>query len=472
MTTISKHDAKTGLREEPSSVHMETEKNLQDEKELTRRRFLRTAASMAAGLSIGVAAWTNRSYILLRFLPRMKDRYDDSRKFASKSIRSVRKIMYSPQEISFCTGKNPNIVLISIDTLRGDYFSPEHMPKTYEWALRNALIYQNAYSNDTWTLPSHLSILSGFLPHEHDVNRFHMKIPPSIPMIQEKLKDSGYYTYGFTNSGMVGEEFGFARGFDTWFEFFEPNQNFSSTLLEPLEKSKQILTKATVPFFAFVHTYYVHEYYLESFVLPKETTSDKKLADYRNGEIRRIPTLPDRKKYVRDRYAGTVRKFDAHLCEYVQWLAATFSNDLVIILTSDHGENLFDSMDMYGHGFPPIMNQIHVPLFIYGCEPEIRREPISLLNLPEVIFAASRNVSHKPKKEVISEHLTRGKSLFFEPRTYYTSHIDFDNEFSMVWCPQDEFIKKNPPLFPHDGKTTVSQEKIDQLKALGYLQPD
>jgi hypothetical protein len=57
----------------------------------------------------------------------------------------------------------PNIVLISIDTLRADYFSPEHMPKMYAWAQENCAVFPNAYSNSTWTSPSHVTMLSGLL---------------------------------------------------------------------------------------------------------------------------------------------------------------------------------------------------------------------------------------------------------------------------------------------------------------------
>jgi len=108
----------------------------------------------------------------------------------------------------------PNIVFISLDTLRGDYFTPEHMPETYEWARRNAVIYVNAHAPCTWTLPSHVSYFTGLMPFEHGVLREESAVPGSMELLAEKMKRKGYHTAAFTGGGFLMGVYGLDRGFD------------------------------------------------------------------------------------------------------------------------------------------------------------------------------------------------------------------------------------------------------------------
>ena len=64
------------------------------------------------------------------------------------------------------TPSRPNIVVISIDTLRADFFSEEHMPRTRAWARDNAVVFTNAYSNSTWTNPSFATLYTGLSQQE------------------------------------------------------------------------------------------------------------------------------------------------------------------------------------------------------------------------------------------------------------------------------------------------------------------
>ncbi|GAB4346285.1 MAG: hypothetical protein Kow0099_27380 [Candidatus Abyssubacteria bacterium] len=103
-------------------------------------------------------------------------------------------------------GKKPNIVLVSIDTLRGDFFSEEHMPQTMAWAEKNCLIFEGACSNSTWTLPAHVTMLTGLLPHEHGVEYHDSHIGADISMVQEQLQKEGYHTVAVMGGGFVGSQ--------------------------------------------------------------------------------------------------------------------------------------------------------------------------------------------------------------------------------------------------------------------------
>ena len=112
----------------------------------------------------------------------------------------------------------PNIVLISVDTWRGDYFTAEHMPLSYEWARDTSMIFTNAHANSTWTKPSHVTMMTGKIPSEHRVESDYGKIPSDLLLVQERLQEAGYKTAAFTGGGAIKKEFGFSRGFDEFRE--------------------------------------------------------------------------------------------------------------------------------------------------------------------------------------------------------------------------------------------------------------
>src|SRR4051794_28164290 len=60
----------------------------------------------------------------------------------------------------------PDVILISVDDLRAARVTPELMPNLSRFAAR-ALVFEQAVTAATWTLPSHASMLTGLLPDRH-----------------------------------------------------------------------------------------------------------------------------------------------------------------------------------------------------------------------------------------------------------------------------------------------------------------
>ena len=66
-----------------------------------------------------------------------------------------------------------NVILISIDTLRSDHlgvygYERNTSPNIDEFA-KNAIVFENAYAQAPWTLPSHMSMLTGLYTSRHGV---------------------------------------------------------------------------------------------------------------------------------------------------------------------------------------------------------------------------------------------------------------------------------------------------------------
>ena len=116
--------------------------------------------------------------------------------------------------------RKKQIILLSIDTLRGDHITPygyrrDTSPKLAE-LVDDSVYYSHAYTNGCWTHPSHMSLLTGTLPSRHGVdkplgalkskkyqklkknlNKKYLKLNESLRNIAEVLKPRGVKTIKF-----------------------------------------------------------------------------------------------------------------------------------------------------------------------------------------------------------------------------------------------------------------------------------
>jgi arylsulfatase A-like enzyme len=250
---------------------------------------------------------------------------------------------YAASELRGRFGNMPNIVLISLDTLRADCVVPELMPKFCNWATENALRFTDAHAPSTWTLPSHLTMLSGLLPHEHKVETKTAVIPKDIEMVQGEIKKRGYNTAGFTGAGYLTEFFGFSRGFDVWKEEYDAGKDSFSEAEEYVSGYD-----SGKPLFLFLHTFYIHDY-----IDPTIHRSER--MGYHNA------------------YRECVRNFDGKLMRLIDSiLQSSISENLRMIVTSDHGEGFGEAYDLYDqtfvsmhHGDFPCPSQVEIPLVAY-----------------------------------------------------------------------------------------------------------
>ena len=79
--------------------------------------------------------------------------------------------------------ERPNVLLITIDTLRADHlgvygYGVDTSPNLDRFAAEG-LLFSDAVSVSSWTLPAHASIMTGLFPYEHGVERDINALPPS-----------------------------------------------------------------------------------------------------------------------------------------------------------------------------------------------------------------------------------------------------------------------------------------------------
>ena len=97
--------------------------------------------------------------------------------------------------------KKPNIFFIIIDAMRYDvfpFYGYRRMTTPFLKELaRTGVFFENAFSTATWTLPAHVSYLTGLSTYQHGVDyNMHRSVPypNSFVFLPALLKEAGYIT--------------------------------------------------------------------------------------------------------------------------------------------------------------------------------------------------------------------------------------------------------------------------------------
>src|SRR5262245_59447738 len=110
----------------------------------------------------------------------------------------------------------PNVLLVTIDTWRGDRLTTGIAPAIDHLAT-SGLRFTAARSAVPLTLPSHATILTGLLPPAHGVRENGVDaLDDRHATIARLLKDAGYRTAAFVGAFVLDGRFGLSRGFDLY----------------------------------------------------------------------------------------------------------------------------------------------------------------------------------------------------------------------------------------------------------------
>ncbi len=283
------------------------------------------------------------------------------------------------------TDRRPDIFLYVIDTLRADHlgsygYSRRTSPNIDKLASEGVL-FENAFSNSSWTRTSAASILTGLFPKHHRTLERGDKLPANLMTLAERLKTEGYKTAAFISNGNLIPTFGFDQGFDT-FEDLSDNLEepaLLSYLSDHINESvfrylERHATKAPrAPLFVMVWTIDPHFPYA-----PRENVADKfgieryEPIDTFNNKLfrrirkRKVKLSRSQIQYMIARYDQEIFFNDLSFGAFVRKLEEKdLYSDAMTIFTSDHGEEFFDH-GFVGHGRTLYGEQVEIPLIIKG----------------------------------------------------------------------------------------------------------
>lgn len=293
-----------------------------------------------------------------------------------QSVKAAERIYVSAHGRRQAPKGRPNILLISIDTLRADRLSTYgyHVQTSLnlEGLVREGVLFRRAIAQSTSTPPSHAAMLTGLYPSRtglfitKEVGSTYegsdFKLKNNVWTLAEILRADGYHTAATTGGGFLSTRFGFGKGFDL---FVEDQSTRPSELMRGADRVIRWLDGyVDAPWFIFLHTYAVHKtgngYEHRSFV---------SLANLDKTYARQAGDFEA--KMYNAQYDSGVLFADVLLGRIFDYLYfAHRLDDTIIVVTSDHGETLEERRAQagyaYNHGYAFYEELVHVPLIIHA----------------------------------------------------------------------------------------------------------
>lgn len=288
-------------------------------------------------------------------------------------------------------GIGPNLVLITLDTVRADVLEPYGFPERSSPQLRafadEAVVFEQAFSTSPRTSPSHASILTSRHPSEHGVLFNGIDLPSKIDKkcvtLAEHLRRAGFFTGGIVSASAVGERYGFDRGFDT----FEHERTRRKSQKPDAGGGADYVTATARPwlkkhrgrrFFFWVHYYEAHlPYHSEPRFCRELGLTSCKVVTF-DTAISGTLSLEE----IRQAYRAEIFELDYHVGGVLRALEELgLDRDTVVAIVADHGEYLGEH-GRFGHDL--LYDEVlHVPLMVRapGLAPSRRSELVSTVDL-------------------------------------------------------------------------------------------
>jgi arylsulfatase A-like enzyme/Flp pilus assembly protein TadD len=250
----------------------------------------------------------------------------------------------------------PNVILITIDTVRADHlgcygYSKIQTP-TLDALAHDGILFNRAISQVPLTWPSHTAILTGTYPFQNGVQDFTgQPLDPQFRSVAQAFKKNGYATGAVVSAYVLDRVWGLARGFDFYDDAFAPETFQQKDLglvdrkadpsvthaLRWLTRGRQQGTRPR-PFFLWLHLYDPHSPY--------------------------DPPEPYRTEYRDHPYDGEIAYTDHELERLITWLKRNQLYDrTLIVVVSDHGESLGEHGESE-HGYFVYNSTVRIPLIM------------------------------------------------------------------------------------------------------------
>ena len=254
----------------------------------------------------------------------------------------------------------PNLILLSIDTLRRDHldlygYFRETAPFLRGLAAEGVL-FDGLVAEAATTDPSHITMFTSLPAEVHGVRRLLEALDVPVTTLAERLREAGYRTAAFTENGPLAHDRGFAIGFDAY------RENKSASVILPAGRVEDTFGQAREwlerngdrPFFLFLHTFQVHAPYTPP-------------ASYRElfGEPEPAALSPEQRRTIAD-YDREIRYVDDQLAELVRFADGRgLGENTIWVVLSDHGEEFWEHGSL-GHATLPYEEVLRVPLVVRG----------------------------------------------------------------------------------------------------------
>jgi arylsulfatase A-like enzyme/Tfp pilus assembly protein PilF len=279
--------------------------------------------------------------------------------------------------LSASAQNKPDVILITIDTLRADrvgcYGYKNAQTPNLDRLAGEGVRFAQAFTPVPITLPAHASLFTGQFPMATGMHDFSgNKLATGSVTLARILREQGYTTAAFIGSAVLDSRFGLNQGFDTYFDYFDFSRLADGNLDQMERPGDQVMDEALGwlkrnprrPIFLWVHLYDPHHPY----AAPE----------------------PFGSRFRANPYDGEVAFADAQVGRLFDYLRERRMYDpAVIALLSDHGEGLGEH-DEKTHGFFIYNSTLQIPLIlkIPGLPPRVVEEEVSLVDVLPTLLQA------------------------------------------------------------------------------------
>ena len=274
------------------------------------------------------------------------------------------------------TRRRPNVVLVSIDTLRADHVGAYGYDRATTPALdalaKDSALFLNTYASSPWTLPSHASMLTGLEAVHHRVRYEDERLDAKQATLADALRSAGYFCGATTGGGFLSPVYGFSKGFSSY--GMGQGDIGGPRLAEAAarEALPWLQANADREFFLFVHTYQVHSPYFSP--PPYDTMFTDPSPKWKKfdtvGDLGGLfsfykPLSEADRRNVIGLYDGEVRCADEALIGplIAELKRLRLYDDTLIVVLSDHGEEFYEH-GSWGHSHNIYDESLRVPLVV------------------------------------------------------------------------------------------------------------
>jgi arylsulfatase A-like enzyme len=344
--------------------------------------------------------------------------------------------------------KKPNIILITVDSLRANHLGfmgyEKDTSRNLDKLANESAVFTQAYANGPNSSHSSPSILTATYPLDFQT----LRIERPRVLLSEALKDQGYLTACFQTSPIISRFYGYDKGWD-YFEdiaiplprskYFNPysfkgkmqdiliklsvnvNPHIFFILLylrnrirglfqkvRPYKTGAPMVNKlleefisankdSEKPFFAWAHYQDAHGPFI-----PYDCHYKERQLTYSEIIGRNLPTLianhPSKNKSFRrfsekhinktiGFYDDGIKYFDDQFGGFLEFLKKENIENTIICITSDHGDEFLEHGGV-GHHEQKLYNELlHIPLIIKvpGISPQRIERKVSLIDLSSTL---------------------------------------------------------------------------------------
>lgn len=296
-----------------------------------------------------------------------------------------------------------NVILVSVDTLRGDRLEPGHQRRgstpNIDRLAEAGVVFTEAEAPSPWTLPSVASMLTSLYPTAHGTYGKGSRLSPEMVTLAESISREGMTTKAVLANGWLNFPFNLHQGFDNY-QFTYSKQArpvwwpglitrrvasalglASSPFAARMDLSvagnlvdqaiDYLELNAEGNFFLWIHLVDPHDPYVARGQYRRDAPPPRghgSFARYDSGptvDLRKGRMVgPGEKRRLENLYNLEVRYTDEEIGRLIDTLERLgLDSKTMVILTSDHGEEFWEHGNV-NHGHTLYGELLHIPLIV------------------------------------------------------------------------------------------------------------